>query len=539
MKDFYYILGIPKNATNDEVKKAYRKLSMKFHPDKNQGDPFFEDRFKAILEAYEVLSDSTKRNAYNAEFNSYFSGKSNHQYANYAEQIKREYQEQLKKIKNEFEKKDREFKYKEKKLLDKLNELKKEQQRQAGAHQEVNYKQQIIEQLKRDLENERSELNALKSKIRFSEKAPTLYKKAFYTAAALILILGISLFVLSKQQTKETIQYVVSEENATDFETSIESVELLSTVDIPVVWDSTVESAHGQKAYHTYLATSLKAKVFTNNGFRSTNNIQSISNVIGVNHFFMDYDLVSGYIHPYTQNFFNKLRPSDFVGRFEWSPKEKNTGLFSWVQKKNLAPDDKLGQNIAFFRQWKLSEIAVSGNKVNIQPCTYQSDCNCMQVLKGKGNPFETEVPIPSTFALSGYQPLNVLNKLDQRNGGTAAIIWIDGNNNVMFMDVHGSIELIIAKAREIAEEFNTDPTIAVGDAGPYSKKFYSNSNNELNFAPINALSNLNIAGAGMGYIPAKASKFRVTFKNGNEEIYFLPDHADQYDLFMQKSSSN
>ena len=64
MKDYYYILGIDKNATSDEIKKAYRKLGVKFHPDKNDGDNFFEERFKEINEAYETLIDFNKRKVY-------------------------------------------------------------------------------------------------------------------------------------------------------------------------------------------------------------------------------------------------------------------------------------------------------------------------------------------------------------------------------------------------------------------------------------------------------------------------------------------
>ena len=67
MKDYYYILGIKKEASLDEVKKAYRKLSMKFHPDKNDGDEFFAERFKEIQEAYEILSDNQKRQAYDGK----------------------------------------------------------------------------------------------------------------------------------------------------------------------------------------------------------------------------------------------------------------------------------------------------------------------------------------------------------------------------------------------------------------------------------------------------------------------------------------
>ena len=58
MKDYYYLLGLNRNASDDDIKKAYRKLSKKFHPDVNDGDLYFTERFKDIQEAYEVLSDS-------------------------------------------------------------------------------------------------------------------------------------------------------------------------------------------------------------------------------------------------------------------------------------------------------------------------------------------------------------------------------------------------------------------------------------------------------------------------------------------------
>ncbi len=63
-KDFYAVLGIPSTATQDEIKKTYRKLAKKFHPDANAGDPKAADRFKEISEANNVLGDTEKRKQY-------------------------------------------------------------------------------------------------------------------------------------------------------------------------------------------------------------------------------------------------------------------------------------------------------------------------------------------------------------------------------------------------------------------------------------------------------------------------------------------
>ncbi|PUZ20959.1 curved DNA-binding protein [Chitinophaga costaii] len=64
VKDYYKILGIEKSATEDEIKKAYRKMAKKYHPDKNPGNKEAEEKFKEANEAYEVLSDAEKRKKY-------------------------------------------------------------------------------------------------------------------------------------------------------------------------------------------------------------------------------------------------------------------------------------------------------------------------------------------------------------------------------------------------------------------------------------------------------------------------------------------
>ena len=63
-RDFYEILGVSKSATADEIKKAYRKVAMQYHPDRNPGDKEAEEKFKEAAEAYEILSDADKRAKY-------------------------------------------------------------------------------------------------------------------------------------------------------------------------------------------------------------------------------------------------------------------------------------------------------------------------------------------------------------------------------------------------------------------------------------------------------------------------------------------
>ncbi|ACK71839.1 chaperone DnaJ domain protein [Gloeothece citriformis PCC 7424] len=70
-KDYYGVLGVNKTASGEDIKKAFRKLAVKYHPDRNPGDKQAEDRFKEISEAYEVLSDPDKRSKYD-QFGQYW-----------------------------------------------------------------------------------------------------------------------------------------------------------------------------------------------------------------------------------------------------------------------------------------------------------------------------------------------------------------------------------------------------------------------------------------------------------------------------------
>ena len=70
-KDYYKVLGVERKATKDEIKRTYRKLALKYHPDRNPGDVKAEEKFKEINEAYQVLSDPEKRSRYDQLGESY------------------------------------------------------------------------------------------------------------------------------------------------------------------------------------------------------------------------------------------------------------------------------------------------------------------------------------------------------------------------------------------------------------------------------------------------------------------------------------
>ena len=91
MEDLYATLGVSKNASADEIKKAYRTLAFKYHPDRNHGDKVAEEKFKAINAAYDVLGDETKRRQYDSFGFSSFQNASANSNADYSRAYGRRY----------------------------------------------------------------------------------------------------------------------------------------------------------------------------------------------------------------------------------------------------------------------------------------------------------------------------------------------------------------------------------------------------------------------------------------------------------------
>jgi hypothetical protein len=253
-------------------------------------------------------------------------------------------------------------------------------------------------------------------------------------------------------------------------------------------------------------------RIFPNRGFRDSLGIKSVSKITGVNHFLLDMDLVSHYVHPYTRNFYNRLRPADFVMKYSATDSDSTIGFMEFIRKKDVKSEDALGYNLAFFRQWKLSEIMIDegilGTKVKFKICDFNPICFCPMVNKTSSNPFPIEVPIWQSNAAPGWVNINKLNVVGKYDGGNVILIW-EYKRQIWFQEMHGSLGQIITQALRIRDISNSDVSIAISDAGPMSASFKSDSTNTLEFKEINKLDNIPYIGAGYGYFPSQVGVYR------------------------------
>lgn len=123
MKNYYQFLGVDINSSNEEIKKAFKIYAFKMHPDKHNGDKFFEERFKEINEAYETLSDADKKRAYDFDWKKKEINSQN--FANRENILKKKEHELLSKEKTLL-KKEKEIKLKAEEIAKKEERIRKE-----------------------------------------------------------------------------------------------------------------------------------------------------------------------------------------------------------------------------------------------------------------------------------------------------------------------------------------------------------------------------------------------------------------------------
>jgi hypothetical protein len=333
---------------------------------------------------------------------------------------------------------------------------------------------------------------------------------------------------VSQYQFPEKLGYVLPQELVHD--TSSSKVENQVVTPFSFFGNSNGNSG-SQIPFVSFIMHQAEVKIFPNKHYRDEQQIEKISGIVGVTHFFLDFDLTSGFVHPYTLNYFNKLNADDFVMRFSANQKDKTTGSIEYIRKSNVTTQDKLGVNIAYFRQWKLSEIdwKTSDGKIliKVKNASFSYEGFCPQSKNLKDASLISQRPILVKADRYGYADAETMNSLNAKYGGTAVLIWEnkqDGKN--YFMDVHASWKDIFMQAKSISEKFGVDPTIAIGDAGPYSAKVYANKSNCIDVSDIdNLCMGDNWFGAGFGYTP-QPFKIYKTEKNGIESLFFVKEDS-------------
>ena len=268
----------------------------------------------------------------------------------------------------------------------------------------------------------------------------------------------------------------------------------------PVVYNCAA-APNGDHAFRTVPAKKLCVKLIPNLETRAKLKMKVIPKMIGVHQFFLDHDLVSGFVHPFTQRMYDDLRPNEYVLKFTANNSIKNTGIISYIHKSELDKNDILGKNIAYFRNWRLSEIEYKINNGLVyfksKPCNFNKRCACPETNR-TGN--MKQIPVWHK-AESGYFSVNKFKAFGAFDGGTVALIW-EVKNEIFFQDIHSSWKEILERAIEISKKYNTDPTIAISDAGPLANKVRANLKHELTTSSIDALAPSGKRfGAGYGYV--------------------------------------
>lgn len=197
MKNYYYILGVERNATLEEIKKAYKKLALKFHPDQNNGDKFFEERFKEIAEAYEVLSNQERRKQYDmAWFIHHAQNASNNRTntSNQAAEEEKRKKEAFEQEKAKFEREKRAHEEQRKQEQELREKERFEREKQA---QEAQKRQEQVEKSQREVERKHKERNETQNKQQTTKSSNTV--DIYYLIGVLVAIFCSVIFIIQNK----------------------------------------------------------------------------------------------------------------------------------------------------------------------------------------------------------------------------------------------------------------------------------------------------------------------------------------------------
>jgi hypothetical protein len=240
--------------------------------------------------------------------------------------------------------------------------------------------------------------------------------------------------------------------------------------------------------------------LFTHKEGRAQKGIKSLSGVYGTAQFFLDVDPLSGYIHQYTTNFYIRCPKDGFVLKLERSTSITNKATIHYVHKEKLMPNDKLGLNVVAGRQWKLSELKLHGDSIEM----VSGSCTSSPGFVPASTSAFYACPALRTVQLKspGIYPIRKLDAFSRNDGGTVAIVWDTQTGGVRFIDIHGSIKDILEAAIKVRDTYHVDPTILIHDAGPMARKIKSDANGDLDFALVNKVTGLTgKVGAGYSYL--------------------------------------
>jgi hypothetical protein len=295
--------------------------------------------------------------------------------------------------------------------------------------------------------------------------------------------------------------------------TQHDNIKFLRWEESPILFSEEIENE--TRSWISVCATRQLIRLFPNKGHRAELNLNSVSKITGVNHFFLDMDLVSHYVHPYTLNFYNRLSAEDYVMRFTKSENDSSLGIMEFIRKKAVKPEDRLGHELAFFRQWKLSQLDLKKQndvwQIRMESCSFSPMFFCPSLNpEYSEHPFSSEIPIWHSNASPGWVNLDALNVLGKFDGGNVVLIW-DYQGRIWFQEMHGSLSQIINQAIKLREISGCEITLAISDAGPMSASIKSDEKNILEFSEINKLEKELFIGAGYGYFPSQLGVYRYS----------------------------